>query len=440
MGLAAGKTPDALRAELKTVGWADADIEAVFGALAATSVRTEPKSKTTSLISWKPIVIAIGAVVIVGAAAAVFLFLRNSKINSSPGLANTPPENTPAVNATADSSGGTAKDDAKINDLDLMVYSSNLPAAQNAYFDEDTLQGVTDKSDVSPNGDILRQLSGADPWDQAFVDDIVNKNGLFITNFADAVKRPGFQVPEYSDPRSFGSAASEIKYDQLGRLTEIMALEGLSSAKKGDVPDGAAEALAVALYGQKMADSQIDANGYLVGLSIKKTGLETLMKILAFAKPSSDLAGQLDGSLAAFDNTSSSLAISFKISYWIDRNKLTDIINDPARYNPYPALNIAPEKFNDLYFLEPNKTINLMGDDVRAAVALAVGPCREFSDPVMSDADLAALQKMDTENGFGKLYASKLQTGWAAPLNARCADTILVASTRAALVPLVKGK
>jgi hypothetical protein len=74
MGLAAGKTPDALRAELKTVGWADADIEAVFGALAATSVRTEPKSKTTSLISWKPIVIAIGAVVIVGAAAAGLLF------------------------------------------------------------------------------------------------------------------------------------------------------------------------------------------------------------------------------------------------------------------------------------------------------------------------------------------------------------------------------
>ena len=132
-----------------------------------------------------------------------------------------------------------------------MVYSANVPATQNAYFDEDTLHGVTDKSDVSPNGDILKQLSGADPWDQAFVDDIVNKNGLFITNFADAVKRPGFQVPEYSDPRSFGSEMSEIKFDQLGRLTEIMALEGLSSAKKGDVPDGAAEALAVAIYGQE---------------------------------------------------------------------------------------------------------------------------------------------------------------------------------------------
>ena len=81
-----------------------------------------------------------------------------------------------------------------------------------------------------------------------------------------------------------------------------------------------------------------------------------------------------------------------------------------------------------------------MGDDVRAAVALAVGPCREFTDPVMNDADLAALQKMDAENGFGKLYASSLQTGWATPLNARCADTALVASTRAALAPFIKGK
>ena len=445
--LAAGKTPEAVRADLVIAGWTAADIEAALASsakpIAPIVPSVEPPADAVSLVPWKLIIVS-GCVIVAMllAAAAFFFFGKKAMPSAAPGNANAAAANVPAVGAPVasskayDSSGGKAKDDAAINDLDLVVYSSSVLDAANAYLDGATLRGVTTSSSVYPAVDILKQLSGDEPWNQAFADEVINNNGTFITLFSTAVARPGFQIPAYDNPRSFDPATPAVDYVPLGRLTEVLALEALSSAKKGDVPDAAAEALAISVYGQKMADSQIDETGYLAGLNMKKLGLDTLQKILSSATVSPELAAQLDGTLASFDDASASLAVSYKIEYWTYRNKLADVIKDPAKYYP----DIAAEKFNDLYFFEPNKTANLLGDDVRAALAMAVGACREFSDQPLAAADLAALQKMDAENGFGKLYASALQTGWAASLNARCADAALVASVRAELLPPVQGK
>jgi len=439
--LAAGKTPDAVRAELVVAGWAAADIDAALVSTAPVMPPAKIAAEPVSLVPWKLIIVAGCILVVVLLAVAAFLFFgKRAAPSAAPG--NAPSANLPAANAPAasskayDSSGGKAKDDAAINDLDLVVYSSNVLDQANAYLDAATLRGVTVVSLTYPDVDILKQLSGDEPWNQAFADEVINANGAFITNFSGAVGRPGFQVPEFGNPRSYESATPTVDYAPLDRLTEVLALEALSSAKKGDLPDAAAEALAISVYGQKMADSQIDETGYLAGLSIKKLGLNTLQKILSSAKISPELAGQLDGTLVSFDDASSSLAMSYKIGYWIYRNRLADAIKDPAKYYP----DLAPEKFNDLYFFEPNKTANLLGDDVRAAIAMIGEACRNFSDQTISGADQAALQKMDSENGFGKFYASALQTGYAASLNARCADAALTASVRAALAPFVKGK
>ncbi len=445
--LAAGKTPDALRAELVAAGWPAADIDAALVSPAPAVAPSAPPAgapaETVSLVPWKLIIVAGCVIGVLLLAAAAFFFL-NKKAGSlpKPGAANAPAANVPAANEPAaaaktyDSSGGKAKDDAAINDLDLVVYSSNVLDAANGYLDKAALRGVTVVSPTYPGVDILKQLSGEEPWNQEFANEVINNNGAFITMFSNAVSRPGFEVPEYGNPRAYDPATPEPDYGPLSRLTEVLALESLSAARKGDVPDAAAEALAISVYGQKMADAQIDVAGYLAGLEVKKLGLNTLKKILSSASISAELAGQLDGTLASFDDASASLAVAYKIKYWIYRNKLAAAAKDPAQYYP----DIAPEKFNDLYFFEPNKTVNLLGDEVRAAVDMAAGACREFSDQPLPAADLLALQKMDTENGFGKFYAAALKTGWAASLNARCADAALVASVRAALAPLAKGK
>jgi len=439
--LAAGKTAVALRAELLSAGWPATDVDAALEMKTAATMPEGSAAKTISLVPWKLIIIVSGVAAIALIGVALFLFFGR-KIPSPPDASNALSVNAPASVAPVenaksnDSSGGKAKDDAAINDLDLIVYSSNIPDSANAYLNEAALRGVAVRSSTYPGVDILKQLSGAEAWNQDFADDLINANGNFITKFSTAVGKPGFQVAEYDSPRSYDPTAAAVEYKQLNALTDVLALEALSLSKKGDTPDGAAEALALAVYGQKMADSQIDKNGYLIGLGIKKLGLQTLMKILSASKVSPELAGRLDGTLASFDDASSSLAISFKIGYWIDRNKLVEIAKDPSKYYP----DIAPEKFNDLNFFEPNKTINLLGEYVRSAIVLAGGPCRVFSDAVLSDADAAALKTMAGENGFGKFYASDLQTGWAGPLNARCADASLTASARAALAPLMKGK
>jgi hypothetical protein len=432
-GLAAGKTPEALRAELKAAGWANADVEA------ALSSSSQSRLKPASQLPWKWLIIGIVAIAaIVVGAAAFFIFGKNSVTSPASNLANSPVasgENSPAVNSTANTN-SAPQDDSSINDDGLALFAVNVPAEDNAYLDAAALKAVTDKSTVEPSDDINKQLSGADAWDQKFVDDILKKNKQPIAAFAAAVTKTGFQIPEYSDPKSYGAAEPTIDLSLLTKLTNILQLDALNYSKKGDISDGAAEAFAIALYGQKMATSQINKAGYLAGLNIKKAGLGTLQKIISTATLSPTLAGQINSALASFGATAPLLANAYKIGYWISRDKLENIIKDPTKYYP----DIAPEKFNDLFFFEPNKTINMMGDDVRAAIAMTKEDCREFSDPAVSGEDKADLQKMDTENGFGKLFASDLQTGWAESLNARCADASLSASVRATLASQAGGR
>jgi hypothetical protein len=432
-GLVAQKTPDELRAELKTAGWADADVEAAFNSSSPSSA-TKPRVK----MPWKWILIGVFALAVSGAGVAAFFFF-GKKLTPAPAtnLVNSPTVNVPvvsgagsaAVNSPANTN-SAPQDDASIDDSGLTISVENVPDADNAYLDAAALKSVTDKSDVKPSGDIKKQLSGDDPWDQKFIEDIVKKNKQPIADFAAAVVKPGFQIPEYNDPQSSDFATTTVDFGSIEKLVNILQLDALGIAKSGDVSDAAGEAFAVALYGQKMATSQIDEAGYLVGINIKKAGLETLQKILSTASLPSALAGQINSAFASFGATAPPLANAYKTRYWIYRNKLEKVIKDPTKYYP----DIAPEKFKDLFFFEPNKTINMMGDDVRAAIAMTKDDCREFSDPAVSDEDKADFQKMDTENGFGKLFASDLQTGWAESLNARCDDATLSASVRAILV------
>jgi hypothetical protein len=433
-GQAAGKTPETLRAELKTAGWGTADIDAALGSLSP-----QPPS-SVSRLPWKWMIIGIVAFALIGAAAVFFFFSNKSNPSPAPAsnLENSPAasgENSPAVNSTANTN-SAPQDDPSINDDGLALFTVNVPAEDNAYLDAAALKAVTDKSTAEPSGDISKQLSGADAWDQKFVDDILKKNKQPIAVFAAAVVKTGFQIPEYNDPKSSDPAEPPVDLSLLAKLTSILQLDAINYSKKGDISDGAAEAYVIALYGQKIATSQINEAGYLVGLNIKKAGLETLQKILSASPLSSTLAGQINSALASFGATAPPLANTYKISYWISRNKLENIIKDPTKYYP----DIAPEKFKDLFFFEPIKTINMMGDDVRAAIAMTKDSCHEFSDPVLSENDSADLQKMDTENGFGKLFALGLQTGWAESLNARCADAALSASVRAALASQAGGQ
>jgi len=435
-GLAAGQTPETIRAALKTAGWPDAEVAAAFAPPAVPGAKGKKNF---------PLKLTIGAVVValVGLGlAAYFVFLKNPDRGpaGNNNLPSGPAVNTAIVNSSAAPPGNVnspagSGDDATVNDGDMTLAVLNIPAAQNAYLDPTTLAAVTTDSAVNPAGNALDQLSGAKAWDQTYVDDLVKKNQAAISAFSQAVPKFAFQVPAFSDPRSI-DAAAHVDYGSLQTLSEVIALDAISHVKNKDAANGAAEALAVAVYGQKMATSQIDSVGYAVGIGIKDIGLTAFKKITTLAPPTAADAGQADGLLAAFDDTSGALADAFKIDYWVDRAALAATIKDPSGFSP----DITPADFTDAFLLEQKKTINLIAAAARDKIRMTKDACRIFSDPPPEAAAIASLHELKIENAIGQLIAVSDQAGGAAPNNLRCADAALVASVRAALAAIIKAK
>jgi hypothetical protein len=185
-----------------------------------------------------------------------------------------------------------------------------------------------------------------------------------------------------------------------------------------------------------MKTSQTGDLGYIGGINLKRIGFDALTKIMAIAPLSAESAKRIDSLIASFDETALPLATVFKVRYWGERNQLDAIIENSSEYFP----DVPSAKFSDPHFLDRTMTINLIGDNVRTAMALANEPCRQFQDLEISDDERLELEKMDSENGFGKWFASKTKTGWAMLLNARCSDDALAASVRGALNAKVSRK
>lgn len=438
--LASGTSPEALRASLKVVGWSDGDVEKALVAAGA------PASENKKF-PWAAVSAISGAVILLAAAGILFLMSRKAPAAppSSVGgnlpqtqapLANgplpPPPENpNPGDGASGQPESGTTADYA-----DMVVPVANVSPLENAYLDPEIVMSLSSSSTAVPDLSLDDILSGKAAWNQAFADDVLGKNRPYISALANYVSRPGFLVPAWSDVFTIGIGAAYVDYSSLVKLAKIVALDVLNRERSGDYANGAAEALAVALYGQKMAISQINVAGYLAGLEIKGIGLEAFKKVISKNALSAEQAGVSDKVLAGFEDTAPSLERAFRINFWVTKARFEDILRDPNVRYPL----VSSVSFRDPGLLDKNATIKMIAEAARARAKMAEQACGVFSDqPDPSVEELDALKKLESENSLGKLIFHTDLTEKGAPANeARCRDAALVSSVRALLNPSVK--
>lgn len=435
--LATGKTAEVIRAELKAAGWADIDVDTAFGA----SGPVAPMVSSTAVNKPHKLLLVVVGFIVVAALVMTAVFIFKKK--SSPTTQKNDNEkaatlNTPVVEEVTEVE--LPVDEAnEIDDFGLVLPTVNLAANANCYLDENVLKKVVLKSKILPDAEAiiwLKQLSGEDAWNQKLVDDLLEQNAWPISSFKDAMQKPRFQLPLLNDPSKVSvDSMQTVDYSLFKSITTVVALDAISRAKNGDISNGFAEALSVALYGHRMAVSQIDEMGYMVGLGIKQKGLDAFKKILDSGElPLSDVKNAAMF-LSSFEDTSPSLATAFKIRYWLKRNDLNYIFNDPAMY--YPTT--PREKFRDQNFFNLSATINTLGEVTRTSIERTKESCHEFVDEPISQSEIDEVQKMEGENAFGRLYTYQFGRRDALILNRRCADLELVASIRSALAAAEKN-
>ena len=216
-------------------------------------------------------------------------------------------------------------DDTKVNDEDLLLPAVNVPKAENAYFDLIRLGGLAGaKPEIQieiPDGiDDLKFLDSFD-WDINLIAETVNKNETALNIFSEASDKPQFQYDLTADPANIKSMMPVVavnSWRQISRLSAIKAIYLLRSS----APDNAfAEAIKSVKIGHSIETSKnVPLITFLVGIAMKRTGIETVQALIAHASTTPDILNKYQIELAKYSAPANPDPI--KLEYMILKDKL----------------------------------------------------------------------------------------------------------------------
>lgn len=468
---AAGGTDDTVRASLKSAGWAEPDVEAAFSALSvptalASTVSDTPKmAKAFPKLPWKWIVIGAGALLVIAGGVFVFLFVTKKTPEAVTPATNVPktvsnqPKPLPPkegiavgepnpngetnsngnINTGANANTGTVsvagKDDSSLNDSDLSPMAVNVPLEQNAYVDPEKVRDY-----AGWDNSWARFLASYEDfpknWNNATAKDILDKNKSAISGFLVVAQRPKYQDQKYSDPKVHNS--NDAPNDIYPAMMTLIQLDAFYRAKNGNAAAGRQEALLLASYGQKMALSLFNADGYKNALDMKSAGLGSLKQLISLFPPTATEAKELDTQLAALGDTATGLAEDLRFEYVVGKKELLAGIAAGELSNL-----VGADNAKNPFLFEQNKTLNLIADSMRSLIKTTSVTCLPNAEVEpragLSDDESDVLRKMNTENAIGQIIVTSLPD-YSPELNYRCKDVANINGIRASLQVMAGGK
>jgi len=396
-----GITSEQIKQSLLANGWQASDVEMAFSDLQAPA---QPKKK-----KWKKIIlITIGVI--------VFLIIV---LLSLPRFLNL-----------------FAKDIAPINDSDLQFQKVSVANNDNAYFDLTKLSGVIyEPKDRSQT--ILDMVAGK-TWDNQIAEEIVSKNSQAFAYFAEAARKPKYQNPELADPANITLNMVLTPMNSWQQMARLSAIKALYLAKQGKDKEALDEALNSVSIGQKIQDSQATLIEYLVAISMKGLGLETVQKIIPSSKLASAELKQYTQGLDKFYKNENGLIMAFKGEYriqsWVmdalasgNKEVLQEFVGEEESQNPEIA-----KKIKDNYYFQPNKTKLLFAEYARANIKSANESCGKIKATEIQKLAPTNPAKLYTEeNAIGKILHDVVAVSLTNVSTKKCQEDLLVGATQA---------
>ena len=400
-----GVSNEEIKKSLLSNGWQSTDVEEAFGIPSISQqVSAQPKKRR-----WKKIILIIIAVIIILIAA---LFSLPIFLNLF------------------------AKDIAPINDSDIRLKVDTVPDGDNAYFDLIKLENVI----YEPEGKslIIFDMIAGRTWDDKLAEEIVSRNAQAFSIFSEAAHKPKFQDPISANPADVTPNAVLPKLSSWRLMARLSAVKALYLAKQGKDKEAMDEALNSTRIGQKIQESQASFIEYLVAITMKGIGLETVQKILITSKLSSNDLKQYAQGLSNYNNNEDGLINSFKAEYQIklwyldaiasgNPEGLNKLVGEGASGNP-----VLVYMFKDNYYFKPNKTKLLFADYFRANIKKANESCSAITAtdiPRLFPTNPAKLYV--EENAIGKILHDVFVASLTTINTKKCGEDLLVSATQA---------
>ena len=321
-----------------------------------------------------------------------------------------------------------------IDDSDLRLSKIELPPEnQNAYFDM-----IKQGADVPwrESGILLTDCVEGEGWDEDYALDLLSRNKQTLVSFAEAAKKPMYQYPPTADPENINMFLVIPSLNGWRTMSQINALQALSLSKQGKHKEACGEALISVEIGQKMQESQLGTLiEYLVALAVKKTGLETLQKVVSESELSSEELKKYISKLDKYYKNEEGLINSFKAEYH-SLAHIIDLITDDNNKGAGDILgggwylDIKSTSRDNFYF-RPNKTKSYYAEHMRKRIKEVSVSCEQKKTIEDEKKGPSSLIKIYfTENVIGKMLHDITTVGGNPIINKVCEEDTLIASTQ----------
>lgn len=320
-----------------------------------------------------------------------------------------------------------------IDDSDLSLQVITISDEENSYYDlikiEDVLYQPEERRE-----EIIDMTEGR-AWDEKLAEEIIFKNKEAFELFSLATKKSKYQNPNLAIPENINLYTEFTAMSSWRIMSEYSSIRALYLSRQGKDKEAIEEALNSLYIGQKIQDSQVSLLEYLVAISIKERGLETVQKIIASADLDNiELKKYVSELKQFYENENGFIAVS-KGEYNVGSLSIDALVNgdfDVFKYSTEEQNKDMAKKLNNNYYFRPNKTKALFASYARKKIKNANQFCNNIENvEIKRLAPTSYLEMYISENLVGKVLNDIIANSSFAVIIKKCNEDSLVSSTQA---------
>lgn len=337
------------------------------------------------------------------------------------------------------------------NDSDLLLSKVSVADADNAYVVMQKIE--TAKTFSSDLNSRLTEAVVDFSSHEAFAKEMIDYHSADISLFRQAAAKPSFQDPTFADPTTFDLETGILTdYSSYRQVAQVVALQAEQLVKQGNISGGLDEAIEIVKFGHLMENSQGVIISYLVGSSIKQTGLTAIRQIALNSKLSSTQANDIAVKLEAYRDSRQGEAMAMKTEYLAYKDYLTEFNNrlgpllgslylsqdattgETVQHNSRLG-NILDYSGLSSFYYHPNQTLGYKIEIMRPAVQNAIADCStvEKNLPLKFPMKNPTIAWFFTPNAIGKYLISIGEISMGALSTKRCNESVAISATQITL-------
>lgn len=344
-------------------------------------------------------------------------------------------------------------DIAPIDDSDLRLQKVVVADSENAYFDlvklKDVIYYPDDKKQI-----ISDMMAGKIVWDEKLVQELISKNTEAFRYFVDASMKPEYQDPASADPMDISPNSILPPLNSFRSTANLSAVRAISLSNQSRHKEAMDEAFRSVNIGQKIQDSQGSLVGYLVGSSMKGTGLRATQKILGTSKLKTDELKRYSQELDKYYKNEEGLANAFKAEHYsriwsleilhkgiLNRQAFS---NDPIEkgstdvswimqelMDPSPNFTNLEGRYEPSYYFQLNKSKLLEADLTRSQISDTNRTCASLQGFNVKKLDITfPAEIIKTENAIGIILRDVVAGSLGSIFTKKCQEDAIVGTTQ----------